>query len=273
MMNVRSRQEISGELRGSDLGLELVTKRVGASVYLFETVDSTNEEAARLAAGGATEGTIVLAEGQRRGRGRMGRRWSSPPRLGLYLSVVLRPAIPPQSAPALALLGAVASCEAIERVANLEAEIKWPNDVVMRGRKVGGVLGEIDADPARIRHVILGIGLNLNQGEGDFEAELRPVATSLRIESGRYVDRIEVTRAVCECLDRWYDRFLVDGVDSVIEAVRRRCRTLGQGVVARVAGHALRGVAVDMDGDGALMIRDDDGRVRRLVAGDVTLAG
>jgi len=251
----------------------LVTSRIGHSLYLFHEVDSTNEEAANLAARGAPEGTVVIAEAQRRGRGRMGRRWASPKGLGIYLSVILRPPISPNRTPVLSLLGALGVAEAIERTAGLEAALKWPNDLIVGGRKVGGLLGELCAEASRLQHVILGIGINVNQDEADFEAELRQTATSLKIESGRLVDRAAVIRSVCESLDHWYDRFLSSGVAAILDGVRRRCLTLGREVVARSGDQELRGLAVDLDDEGALMIRDGRGSLHRLYAGDVTLTG
>ncbi len=251
----------------------LVTSRIGHSLHLFHEVDSTNEEAAGLAAHGAPEGTVVIAEAQRRGRGRMGRRWASPEGLGIYLSVILRPPIPPQSAPALTLLGALGAAEAIERVAGLDAAIKWPNDLVIRGRKVAGILGEMAAEGPRLHHVVLGLGVNVNQVEADFEGELRQTATSLQIELGHPVDRTAMIRSVCEALDRWYDRFLTSGVVPILDRVRHRCLTLGREVVARSGDEELRGLAVDLGDAGALVIRNAGGALHRLSAGDVTLTG
>ena len=264
-------EEIGVSLSELEVRSGLVTARIGNSFHLFHEVDSTNEEAASLAVRGAPEGTVVIADAQRRGRGRLGRRWASPGGVGIYLSVILRPPMPPHGAPALTLLGAVAVVEAIERMTGLEVGVKWPNDLIVRGRKVGGILGEVDAETSRLHHVILGIGINLNQDEADFEAKLRRTATSLRIESGHLVDRTAMIRSVCESLDTWYDRFLSSGVASILEGVRRRCLTLGREVVARSGDQELRGLAVEVDDAGALVIRDKAGQLQRLFAGDVTL--
>jgi len=256
-----------------DIRSGLVTTRIGNPLCLFQEVDSTSEEAARLAVRGASEGTVVIAHAQRRGRGRMGRQWASPPGLGVYLSVILRPPIPAQQAPVLTLLGAVATAEAIDRATGLATGIKWPNDLIVRGRKVGGVLGEAAVEGASVQHVILGIGLNVDQTEADFEGRLQTAATSLRIESGRAIDRIAMIRSLCESLDSWYERFLSDGIVPVLERVRERCLTLGCQIVGRSGDEELRGLAVGIDDTGALVIRDAHAQLRRLVAGDVTLTG
>jgi len=266
-------QEIAAPLSETDIRSGIVTRRIGRVIHLFHVVDSTNDEAKALAVGGALEGTVVIADAQERGRGRMGRSWTSPPGVGVYLSVILRPAIQPHDAPSLTLLGAVAVAEAIEEVTGLAAGVKWPNDLIVRGRKVGGILGEVAAEVSHLHYVVLGIGINVNQTEASFEGELRHTATSLRIESGRLVDRTAMIRSLCESLDRWYNCFLSEGPAPIIERLRQRCLTLGQRVVARSGDQELCGLAVDVDGSGALLIRDADQRLHRLIAGDVTLTG
>lgn len=260
-------------LNESEIRSGLATSRIGYSLHLLHEVDSTNEEAATLATRGAAEGTVVIAEAQRRGRGRLGRRWASPAEVGIYLSVILRPPSPPESAPALSLLGAVAVGEAIERMTGLEAALKWPNDLIVRGKKVAGISGEVATEAARLQHVVLGIGVNVNQLEADFEGELRQTATSLRIELGHRVDRTAMIRSICEGLDQWYDCFLSSGVPPILDRVRRRCLTLGREVVTRSGDEELRGLAVEVDEAGALVIRTADGTLHRLFAGDVTLTG
>jgi len=269
----RGFQEIGAPLAEQEIRSGLATTRMGHTIHLLQTVDSTNDEAAALAARGALDGTVVIADAQRRGRGRMGRSWASPGGVGIYLSVILRPAIQPHEAPSLTLLGAVAVAEAIEEVTGLAAGVKWPNDLIVRGRKVGGILGEVAAEVSRLHYVVLGIGVNVNHTEESLGPEMRHIATSLRIEMGHLVDRTAMIRSLCETLDRWYDRFLSEGPAPIIERLRQRCLTLGQRVVARSGDQQLCGLAVDLDHAGALLIRDADQRLHRLIAGDVTLTG
>ena len=271
---MRGPQDILAPLREVEILAGLVTRRIGAAIHLFQEVDSTNDEAAALAGRGEAEGAIIIAETQRRGRGRMGRWWQSPRGLGLYLSVILRPTIPPHGAPVLTLMGAVVGAEAIERTTGLIASLKWPNDLIVRGRKVGGILGEMAVEEgSRLLHVILGIGINVNQTETDFEGELRQTASSLQVEAGRPVDRTAIARSFCESLDGWYERFLCDGPLPILEHARRRCLTLGRQVTARSGDQEISGLAVELDDDGRLVIRDASGGVHRLLAGDVTLTG
>ncbi|MDE2058729.1 MAG: biotin--[acetyl-CoA-carboxylase] ligase [candidate division NC10 bacterium] len=272
-MAVRNHQELLAPLRETGIRVSLTTRRIGTAIHLFQEVESTNDEAAVLADRGETEGMIVIAERQYRGRGRLGRQWESPMGLGLYFSVILRPPIPPQGAPVLALMGAVAGAEAIERTTGFTTALKWPNDLILHGRKVGGILGEMAAEGSRILYVILGIGINVNQTETDFAGELRQTAGSLRVEAGYPIDRTAVVRSLCERLDGWYERFLCDGPQPILEQVRRRCLTLGRMVVARSGDEEVSGFAVELDGKGRLVIRDARGTLHHLVAGDVTLTG
>ena len=272
-MTCRTSQEVNVPLSEPDIRSGLATKRIGNAPHLLQVVDSTNDEAAALATRGAPEGAVVIADAQLRGRGRMGRRWASPGGVGLYLSVILRPPIQPHEAPALTLLGGVAVADAIEVATGVVAGIKWPNDLMLRGRKVAGILGEMAAEASSLRHVILGIGINVNQDQTDFEGELRQTATSLRIEVGGAVDRSGMARSLCESLDEWYDRFLTDGVSPIVESVRQRCLTLGRAVTARSGDQEVSGLAVELNGAGALVIRDASGGLHRLFAGDVTLRG
>lgn len=266
-------QEVLAPLEESAIRAGLITRRIGRAIHLFQDVDSTNDEAAALAGRGEAEGAIVIAEAQQRGRGRLGRQWQSPRGLGLYLSIILRPTIPPHGAPVLTLMGAVAGTEAIERTTGLIAALKWPNDLIVHERKVGGILGEMAADSPYLYHVILGIGINVNQTEADFEGELRRTASSLRVEAGHPVDRTAIVRSFCESLDGWYERFLCDGPLPILEHARRRCLTLGRPVTARSGDQEVSGLAVELDGDGRLVIRDARGALHRLLAGDVTLTG
>ena len=266
-------QEIVAPLSEADIRSSIVTRRIGQVIHLLQTVDSTNDEAAALAARGALDGTVVIADAQRRGRGRMGRSWASPGGVGIYLSIILRPAIQPHDAPSLTLLGAVAVAEAIEEVTGLAARVKWPNDLIVRGRKVGGILGEVAAEVSRLHYVVLGIGVNVNHTEESLGPEMRHIATSLRIEAGRSFDRTALIRSLCESLDRWYNCFLSEGPAPIIERLRRSCLTLGRQVVARSGDQQLCGLAVDLDHAGALLIRDADQQLHRLIAGDVTLTG
>lgn len=269
----RDSPDLLAPLRESEIRAGLIARRIGTTIHLLQEVDSTNDQAAALAGRGEAEGAIVMAEAQRSGRGRMGRRWESPRGLGLYLSVILRPPIAPQGAPMLTLMGAVAGALAVERTTGLTAALKWPNDLIVHGRKVGGILGEMAAEGLRLRHVILGIGLNVNQAEADFDETLRQTASSLLVEAGHPVDRTALARSLCKSLDRWYERFLSGGAHPILDEARGRCLTLGRVVAARSGDQEVSGVAVELDDEGRLVIRDANGGFHRLLAGDVTITG
>lgn len=251
----------------------LVTpSRIGKHViYRLETV-STNGDAVRLAEEGAPEGTVVIADAQSGGKGRLGRTWESPAGCNLYSSFVVRPPVPPHHATHLTFLAALAVFDAIESVAAIRPSLKWPNDLLIGGRKCAGLLNEMSAESDRIRYVVLGIGVNLNMSPADFPGDLRQPATSLSIETGREVDRTLFAARLIEALDRWYGCYLEHGFDPVRSAWVERSWTIGKRV--RVTYDEQRGVtgrAVGIDEVGALLIRADSGGEERVLAGDVTI--
>jgi BirA family biotin operon repressor/biotin-[acetyl-CoA-carboxylase] ligase len=241
-----------------------MTRRPFGSVrHELGEVDSTQEIARRLADAGAPEGTVVVAEHQRAGRGRGGRAWLDRPGENLLFSLVLRPALNAAATPQLALLAAVAVAEAIENATALAPAIKWPNDVLLEGRKVAGILAEAASFGDASTHVILGIGLNVNQR--DFPPDLAPRVTSLAQRIGHAVDRRRLLELLLERLERWYDAYLARGFTAIGPEWSRRAVTPGQTVTTG----RLRGTALALDRDGALLVRDGSGRTHRVVAGEV----
>jgi BirA family biotin operon repressor/biotin-[acetyl-CoA-carboxylase] ligase len=256
-------------LTPSEIKPLLTTKRMGKTVHYFHSIESTNSEAYQLAIQGAEEGEVVIAESQKKGRGRLGRHWFSPAFLNLYLSVILRPQIPPHQASLITLMAAVAASDAIRRYSGLLPRIKWPNDILLKNRKVAGLLNEIYSEMDRIHFVILGIGVNLNMDGRMFSKEIRGVATSLKREMGQTVSRKTFLRFLLEELERWYAIFLKEGGASVLKAWRERAKIKGKKVKVTSFGETLSGVAVDIDSDGALILEMKDGKRKRIVAGDV----
>jgi BirA family transcriptional regulator, biotin operon repressor / biotin---[acetyl-CoA-carboxylase] ligase len=246
----------------------LRTKWMGKSIHYFNTIDSTNSVAYQLALDGAKEGEVVIAESQEKGRGRLGRQWVSPPSLNLYLSVILRPDIPPHRASLITLLAAVATADAIEKYSGLKPSIKWPNDLLLGKRKVAGLLNEIHSETDHVHFVILGMGVNLNMDEKGFPRAIRVKATSLKREMGRSVSRRAFAVLLLEELERWYERFLKEG-DPVLKAWRDRARIQGRRVRVTSFGEVLIGRAVDIDSDGALILTTKGGKRKRIVAGDI----
>jgi BirA family biotin operon repressor/biotin-[acetyl-CoA-carboxylase] ligase len=256
-------------LTPSEVSPLLTTKWMGRVIHHFYSVDSTNSTAYALAVQGAKEGEIVVAESQRKGRGRLGRKWFSPQLSNLYLSVILRPAIPPQQASLITLMAAVATAGAIERFAGLQPMIKWPNDILLRNRKVAGLLNEIHSEMDRIHFVILGIGVNLNMDEKMFSKEIRRLATSLKRETGQSISRKAFLQTLLEELEVWYETLLKEGATPVLKAWRDKAQIHGRPVRVTFFGEVLLGTAIDVDSDGALILETREGERKRIVAGDI----
>ena len=248
----------------------LAGRRIGNVFHYREAVDSTNRVAVKLAREGAPEGTVVLADCQTAGRGRLQRAWQSPPGCNLYLSVILRPAVAAPEASWITLLAGVAVAEAIASITPAGVGIKWPNDVRIRGRKVCGILTET-ATAGGSRAAILGIGLNVNIRREDFDPGHRDTATSLREETGGEHSREEIAFLLCERLERWYVTFLHAGFAPVREAWLARSDMAGKRVRVLFRDEAQEGVVEGIDRDGALLIADGQGNVRRITAGDATI--
>jgi BirA family biotin operon repressor/biotin-[acetyl-CoA-carboxylase] ligase len=222
-----------------------------------------------LALNGAGEGEVVIAESQEKGRGRLGRQWFSPPFLNLYLSVILRPNLSPHQASLITLMAAVATADAIQKFSRLLPLIKWPNDILLRDRKVAGLLNEIHSEMDRIHFVILGMGINLNVDEKMFSKEIASVATSLKIETGQTISRKAFLRSLLQELENWYTIFMKQGSTVILEAWKDRARIKGRRIKVTSFGETLVGMGVDVDSEGALILEMTDGKRKRVVAGDV----
>jgi len=243
---------------------DLVAGRIGGTIFTFDTVVSTMSKAREIAFGGAPHGTAVSAEEQTAGRGRYGRGWASARRLGLYLSVVLEKEHLPPKYSLLSLVAGVAAADAVAANADLAPTLKWPNDIVWRGSKLGGILAESFTEPDVL---ILGVGVNVFQCPYDFPSRVLYPVTSLVMAGGKDIDRNALIAEVLNSLDRWLERWLSAGAEPVLTAWRDRNVTLGHRV--RIAGTALAGVAVDVSDDGALVVKDDAGRRRVLYSADI----
>lgn len=247
------------------------TKIVGRDIRVFEQTTSTNDVIEKLARDGVREGAVVFAESQTKGRGRLGRAWVSPPRKGLWFSILLRPDLRPQETTQLTVASATALRRAIQAETGLAAEIKWPNDIMIRGRKVAGILTEMSAELDRVRHVILGIGVDVNLGANEFPAELRRTATSLRMEAGKAIPRPELATAILRELDHDYLRVGTGRFAEVADEWEAHCTTMGLAVTIQIGGRRVSGRAESLDDDGALRLRTEHGHLERITGGDVTL--
>ena len=248
----------------------LATQLLGKQIVHFYDTSSTNNEAKRLAADDAVEGTIVVSEAQTLGRGRLNRGWFSPPGGGVWVSVILRPPFPPQEAPKCTLMAAVATVEAIREASGLNCGIKWPNDILWQGRKLVCILTEMSAEMDAINFVVLGIGINVSLQESDFPEELRNIGASVSMGAEREVSRVEVLQKLLERLEYWYQVVKQEGFEPVLEAWRRESVTLGQPVRVLAGEETYDGVAEELAEDGSLLVRTENG-LRRVLAGDVSL--
>jgi BirA family biotin operon repressor/biotin-[acetyl-CoA-carboxylase] ligase len=243
--------------------LHLKARWLGCHRIELASCASTNDEAARLARAGARHGTLVIAERQTSGRGRDGRVWESPPG-GLYMSAVMRPPLPLVAVPAMTLAIGIGLCDAA-RTMGAPCELKWPNDALVRGRKLAGVLVEAQSQGGRLDSVIVGIGVNLS---GELPDAVAEHAITLDEAAGTVVDRETFIACLCAQVERWVDRYAAVGIQAIIPAWQER---MAPGLAARatVAGEPLVGHVTGLADDGALLLRDDDGNIHRVRSGDV----
>ena len=257
-------------LHGDDLLSRLSPGRViGRDIQVFHETNSTNDVVEKLARDGVAEGVVVFAESQSKGRGRLGRKWVSPAGEGLWFSILLRPQLPPASATQLTIAAATAVARAIRLETGLLPQIKWPNDILIEGKKVVGILTELSAELDRVRYVIIGIGVDVNIQE--FPAELAASATSLAVVAGKKFIRAEIAAAILKELDVDYARITRGEFSALAEEWEQQCITLGQRVQIHIGDRPVAGRAESLDIDGALLLRTDYGHLERIVGGDVVL--
>ncbi|MCI0528615.1 MAG: biotin--[acetyl-CoA-carboxylase] ligase, partial [Nitrospira sp.] len=286
----------------------LRTTFVGRTIYLFTSLESTNQTALKIAQisgvpigesryGPAAsdlpanrqvpphpspalakpdiglspvpEGTLVLADAQTQGRGRLGRRWISPPGVNLYASLILRPNIPIRDTPAVTCLAAVSVVQAVRACTHLGAVIKWPNDVLIHEKKAAGILTELGIVQNQVNYIVIGIGINVNSDIEMFPTEVRTIATSLKTESGQPVNRNKLMAEICNKLEENYARLLDEGTTSIIAQFRSFTTTLGKRVKVITPGKTIEGWAEDVDPHGALILRMEGQTHERVHSGDV----
>jgi len=243
----------------------------GKRIHHFFKTDSTNRVALELGHAGEPEGAVVLAEEQTAGRGRVGRVWHSERAAGIYVTLLLRPRIAPVQASLLTMMAGLSAHAAIQAQTGLAVDIKWPNDLLIRGKKAGGILTEMHAEPGQVRFVIVGLGLNVNQEK--FPSEIGSAATSLRIESGKQQSRLELLVRLLREFDNDYNRFLREGAASVTQRFEG-VSSYAQGKRVRVTNGAesFAGTTAGLGREGLLQVKRDDGEVVTVIAGDIAEA-
>lgn len=237
----------------------------------FDRTDSTNLQAKTLAGAGAAEGTLVVAEEQLEGRGRKQRTWFSPPGMGIYASLILRPSISPGEAPRMTLMTAVAAAEALQRVTDVPVRIKWPNDLLIKGKKVAGILTEIVTEMDAIEYVVIGLGLNVNTPKRVWPKALQEIATSVRMEAGRRFSRVEILAAYLSRLEAGYGLVRKGAFDQIIRRWKALSRMVGQKVAVEELDIRYTGRVEDVDDSGVLLVRDAAGTLHRVFSADIRL--
>jgi len=269
-----------GRINSYEISRDLGTSVVAREVQFFDTIDSTNNHAKKLAAEGCSDGMTVIAGHQTSGRGRLGRQWASPPDKGIYITVVLRPDLAPAQTQVLTLAAAVAVVKAISKSAGIHSGIKWPNDIVIGGKKVCGILLEMNSEADRVNYVVIGIGINFSQNAQDFPEEFGYRAISLKMAAesqnpGRpqVLNKLSLIRSVLRELDKAYLLVLNDRQEELLDLWRKYSVTIGKEVRFTLKDIEYTGIASDITSDGRLTVDCSDGIRRSLYSGEVSVRG
>jgi BirA family biotin operon repressor/biotin-[acetyl-CoA-carboxylase] ligase len=245
------------------------TEVIGKKVIYKNELDSTNTFAFKLALGGETEGTCVIAETQKIGKGRLGRKWFSPVGKNLYMSIVLRPHIPPSKVYPVTFLSSLAVYDTIRAVTDAEPVLKWPNDVLVACRKVCGTLLELSTEADMVRFVIVGIGFNINMEEHEIDEEIKNKATSLLMEAKKPFERSMVCGILLTNLEQYYNIFRKNGPEEICSIWEDRAKIKGKYLEITQMGESFKGISEGIDRDGAMLL-NIDGKTKKIIAGDVS---
>ncbi|MGH6689204.1 MAG: biotin--[acetyl-CoA-carboxylase] ligase [Gammaproteobacteria bacterium] len=278
-MNTTARRPIAEDTHGSEDSLcinlirrSLATRDVGFEIHLYGAVSSTNDVACGLAEHGAREGTVVLAETQRAGRRRFGRPWFSPDHANLYASVIFRPAIAPSALPVFAMIASLALADAVTGE-GVPATVRWPNDVIVDGRRVGGTLTTAATAGDVVKHAVLGVGVNLNVTRDALDSALGPdgaLATSVSEVAGRTIDRNRFAASLLNRIERWHALYTSFGPAAVLAAWNQRDALCGRVVETTGPEGARHGRVIGVDGRGRLVLESRPGETQLVACGDVT---
>jgi BirA family transcriptional regulator, biotin operon repressor / biotin---[acetyl-CoA-carboxylase] ligase len=249
--------------------LGLQTSTLGQVIHYEESVPSTQKIAHDLASNGAVEGTLVIADEQTAGRGRLMREWHSSLGNGVWMSLILKPHLPPQKAPQFTLITAVAVVQAIEEVTELQPQIKWPNDILINGKKVTGILTELQAESDKINSIIIGIGMNVNHSIDHFPDEIQAIATSLAIEQGAQLSRAKVVQTILERMESLYTLYMKEGFTPIKLLWESYAVSIGKRIRARTINGTIEGTALGITAEGVLKIEDQEGIVHQIYSADI----
>lgn len=256
-----------------ELSENLTTKYIGKNIMYFQTIDSTNNKAKELALNNAPNGTVVISEEQTLGRGRLGRNWVSPRFKGIWMSIILRPDTDPMNVPKVTQIGAAAVIKSLKKL-NIEGYVKWPNDIVFNGKKICGILTEMSGELNKVNYVVMGIGINVNIDKLDFPEELKEIATSLSIETGKYIKRKELVSTLLNTFELLYDEFeKYETIKTSVDICKNNSILIGKEVTILNRGRETVAKAIDLTDNGELIVQHSDGRVEKIISGEVSIRG
>lgn len=258
-------------LQAAKIDQHLTTNRFGRNIHYLQTCPTTQPIAHQLAQAGEPDGSIVICEEQTAGKGRLARAWTSTQGKGIWMSVIIRPEIPPTKAPQLTLVAAVAVTRAIEDIAQVRPEIKWPNDLLINGKKCTGILTELQADIDRVHAIILGIGVNVNQLPSDFPDDIQSIATSIQMVTGKPVDRAELVARILHHLEIYTDLYVQHGFEPLKILWESYSCTLGKRIKAIMIHQQIEGIALGITNEGILQVKTDDGEIHGIYSADIEI--
>jgi BirA family biotin operon repressor/biotin-[acetyl-CoA-carboxylase] ligase len=244
--------------------------RIGREIFFYETVDSTNSIACDLAEK-APEGMVILADCQQKGRGRLGRLWLSPRGINIYMSIILRPDVEPKDTTLITLMAAVACTLALRRVTGVPVTIKWPNDLMVSGKKIGGILMEMKTAGKKIISAVVGIGINVNGDADSFPEEIRGIATSVKNETGKRFSKEKIIAEILNEMNNWYPLLKVPAREALLSEWKRLTSTLGKEVMVIAGQETFSGYAESIDNRGLLLLRLPSGELKSISSGDLTM--
>lgn len=251
----------------------LQTKYIGREIHYFDSIDSTNTKAKELAYTSEIEGIVVIAEEQTNGRGRLGRNWSSPNKKGIWMSIVLRPQIEPIDAAKITQVAAAAVWKGLNQI-GIKTQIKWPNDIVLNSKKVCGILTEMSGELNRLNYLVVGIGINANTGIDEFPKEIRNMATSLKIETGKEIKRKKLIALILNNFEELYNDLISKGsIDKAIKICIENSALIGKKVRLNLKGEEKEAKAIDISEDGQLIVQDNEGNISKIISGEVSVRG
>ena len=251
----------------------LQNQTIGRRIHIYDRVGSTNDLALQCGIDGALEGTLILAESQTQGRGRHGRRWLAPPGSSILVSVILRHRLRADQIGLPNLIGAVTIATAINELTHLSAQVKWPNDVLIQGKKVSGILTELEYDRHRQPFFVMGFGVNVNTTRADLPEQLHASATSLQIESDREISRVALLQAILHRLEENYLYLKHSDIEPIIATANQLLHFSGDWIQIKTADEIFRGQAEGIDPDGGLLLKDMNGKQRKFLVGEVLQTG